>query len=189
MSQPASRCPVTGDAVLVAALASGDLSSLGRLFDLHATSVRRFVLRLGVRPSDADDLVQEVFLDALKAASAFDSSHAVRPWLLGLATMIVRRHRRSISRMAARIASWAWESKTQPQTPEEALESSHRAARMQRALTRLSQRKREVFLLVAVEGLSGDEAAAALGIPVGTVWTRLHHARRELMQRMEDKRP
>jgi RNA polymerase sigma-70 factor (ECF subfamily) len=65
-------------------------------------------------------------------------------------------------------------------TPERRLVLSVEGARAQRALSRLSAKKREVFVLVALEGMSGAEVANALHIPVATVWTRLHHARLEL---------
>ncbi len=55
-----------------------------------------------------------------------------------------------------------------------------RAEKMSRALAALSPKKREVIVLVTIEGLSGEEVASLLAIPVATVWTRLHHARREL---------
>ncbi len=51
---------------------------------------------------------------------------------------------------------------------------------MQRALERMSPKKREVIVLAVIEGLPGEEVARVLGVPVATVWTRLHHARREL---------
>jgi RNA polymerase sigma-70 factor (ECF subfamily) len=57
---------------------------------------------------------------------------------------------------------------------------------MRRALFELSPKKREVFVLVALEGLSGEEVATTLGIPVNTVWTRLHHARSELRHALEE---
>jgi RNA polymerase sigma factor (sigma-70 family) len=92
----------------------------------------------------------------------------------------VRRHRRSLARLARRVAAWARERETTAPSPEDAYAERAETARAIRALERLSDKKRETFVLVALEGLSGDEAARALGIPVATVWTRLHHARREL---------
>jgi RNA polymerase sigma-70 factor (ECF subfamily) len=51
---------------------------------------------------------------------------------------------------------------------------------MQAALARLSAKRREAFVLVTLEGTTGEDAAAALGISINTLWTRLHHARRDL---------
>jgi RNA polymerase sigma-70 factor, ECF subfamily len=142
--------------------------------------VRRVVARLGVSPGDVDDVVQATFLDVLGAAARYDGRANAKPWLIGLAVMQVRRRRRSLSQMAARIAAWAREPSAQPATPEESATTSQLAERARRALDALSPKKREVVVLVNIEGLSGEDAAALLGIPVATVWTRLHHARREL---------
>jgi RNA polymerase sigma factor (sigma-70 family) len=189
----ASRAPVTAprgteravNATLIAAIHGGDLSGLGILFDRYGNDVRRLLLRLGIPAGDADDLVQQTFLDVLGASARFQADAPVKPWLLGLAAMHARRHRRSVSRMIARVQAWtrdAAHSDDHPMTltPERKLVLSVEAARAQRALLRLSAKKREVFVLVALEGMSGAEAAHALRIPVATVWTRLHHARLEL---------
>ena len=182
MTQPAAlHHAQPHDGALLASIAAGDLSSLGVLFDRHAVDVRRFLGRLGVAEGDVDDLVQATFLTVLDAAATFRGSGSARAWLFGLAANLVRRHRRSLSRMAARIAAWAREprpDKVPP--PSDSVEASDGAARAIRALARLTPRKREVFILVVMEGLSAEAAASALGIPIGTVWTRLHHARREL---------
>jgi RNA polymerase sigma-70 factor (ECF subfamily) len=170
------------DAQLLARLKGGEVGALGQLFDRHADAVRRVVARLGVRPADVDDLVQTTFLDVLDAAASYDGRASARPWLVGMAVMRVRRHRRSLSRLAARLAAWSREPEPETPTPEASVEGRERARRAEAALAALSQKKREVFVLVALEGLPGDEVARTLGIPVATVWTRLHHARLELRE-------
>jgi RNA polymerase sigma-70 factor (ECF subfamily) len=91
------------NATLIAAIHGGDLSGLGVLFDRYGGDVRRLLLRLGVPPGDADDLVQQTFLDVLGASARFQADAPVKPWLLGLAAMHARRHRRSVCRMIARV--------------------------------------------------------------------------------------
>jgi len=178
------------DADLVMAIAGGDLTGLGVLFDRYADDVRRLFQRLGVARGEADDLVQQTFLDVVRAASRFDpalSTPGVRPWLYGLAMMVARRHRRVVARMIARVERWARDFRApSPPTPEAEVLVSLDADRARRALDGLSAKKREAFVLVTLEGMSGDEAAAALDIPVATVWTRLHHARRELRAALEE---
>lgn len=175
--------PETGpsDQELVARIVKGETSALGLLFDRYDGDVRRVVARLGVAPADVDDVVQATFLDVLRAAAAYDGRADARPWLIGLAVVQVRRHRRSLARIAARITAWAREPSPRSTTPEEETATSEAAMRARRALDALSTKKREVLVLVSIEGLSGEEAAKLLGIPVATVWTRLHHARREIM--------
>lgn len=176
-----ARRPETPDAELIARIANGDLSGLGILFDRYGGDVRRLLLRLGIASSDADDLVQLTFLDAARAAPRFDARAAVKPWLLGVAAMVARRHRRSFGRMLDRLRTWALEPAPLPEAAaSKQYELKEEARRAERALAQLSAKKRETFVLVAVEGMNGEEVAQALGIPIATVWTRLHHARREL---------
>jgi RNA polymerase sigma-70 factor, ECF subfamily len=182
----------SSDADLVAAVARGDLDALGGLFERYEPHVRRHLGRLGVPPSDADDVVQVTFLEAARAAPQFDADRApvelsARSWLLGIATMITRRRSRSVARCLSLLARWAsLSTSAEPETPAEALEADEAARRFRRAFEGLSAKKREVFALVALEGLSGEEAAKALGVPLNTVWTRLHHARLELRAALEE---
>lgn len=179
----------TDDASLLARIAAGESKPLGVLFDRYAESMRRVILRLGVRPGEVDDLVQITFLDVLRVAASYDGRPCAKPWLLALATMRVRRHRRSFARLADRLARFGREPEVAPETPEHAAGTSREAARAARAVEQLSDKKREVFLLVALEGLTCEEVAEHLQIPVGTVWTRLHHARAELRQSLEKETP
>lgn len=169
------------DPELLQAVRDGDLSALGLLYDRHGEDVRRLLYRVGVPSGDLDDLVQETFLDVIPASARFRPGAAVRPWLLGIATMIARRHRRTVGRLITRLTRWAAHPQEQADsTPEDDLGLHEDAARARQALLSLSPRKRETFVLVVLEGLSCAEAAAALGVPTATVWTRLHHARAEL---------
>jgi RNA polymerase sigma-70 factor, ECF subfamily len=178
------------DGELLENIASGDLSSLGLLFDRYALDVRRFISRLGVMAGDVDDLAQATFLIVMDAASSFRGGGAARAWLFGLAANVVRRHRRSMARMAAHLAAWAREPREErPPPPSESLDAHERSVRAAHALARLSPKKREVFVMVTMEGLTAETAADALGIPVGTVWTRLHHARRELRAQLVEESP
>ena len=181
MSAPRLAAVAEGDAELLAAVARGELEALGRLFDRHEPDLRRYLGRLGVSAADADDLVQTTFLEVMRAAPRFDPALPARAWLMGIATMMVRRHRRTLARAMARLTSWAIQPREDsPPTPAQAFESDEAARQLQRAFDALSQKKREVFVMVTLEGMSGDQVARALDIPVNTVWTRLHHARREL---------
>ncbi len=175
------------DPELLASVAAGDARALGALFDRHAEAVRRLVLRLGVRPGEADDVVQTTFLDVLRTAPAYDGRPDARPWLMAMAAMRVRRHRRSFARLTDRIARFGREPRDEVRTPEREAGDRELSARALAALDALSGKKREVFVLVALEGLTCEEVADRLEIPVGTVWTRLHHARAELRAALEEK--
>lgn len=165
----------------------GDGAALGALFDLHGAEVRRFIRNSGVLSSDVDDLVQQTFLDVPHASRRFDDRFSGRRWLLGVAAVIVARYRRSWGRRAARQAAWARDPALQP-APDDTwteLESRQGARQALGALKRLTSKKREVFEMLVLEDISGEEAARTLGVPVATVWTRLHYARRELRRLLE----
>jgi RNA polymerase sigma-70 factor (ECF subfamily) len=72
-------------------------------------------------------------------------------------------------------------------TPAELFELAETERRFARAFAGLSAKRREAFVLVTLEGLSGEEAAQALGVPVNTIWTRLHHARLELRAAIDEE--
>lgn len=177
------------DAELVERVAAGELDALGLLFDRHEGGVRRFFLRMGISASDVDDLMQATFLELLRAAPRFRADMSVKSWLFGLSSIMARRHRRSLARAATRLLGWASGARFEsPPTPVDELAREQDLRRFQAAFEQLAPKKREVFTLVVLEGLSGEEAAGALGVPVNTVWTRLHHARRELRSALEETR-
>ena len=185
--QPQRMPGSASDAQLLSAVADADLAALGQLFERHEPGLRRYLGRLGCSGSDADDLVQATFLELMHAAKRFDATLAAAPFLFGVATMMHRRHRRSLMRSAHRLAEWTrliW--RDPPPTPSDEAEGSAAERRLAAALERLAPKKREVFVLVTLEGLSGEAAAAALGVPVKTIWTRLHYARAELRKALEE---
>jgi RNA polymerase sigma factor (sigma-70 family) len=172
------------DPELLAAIAGGDLGGLATLFDRYEADAERLIARLGVNAADIDDLMQLTFLDVVRAAASFDGRSSARSWVLGLTVIVVRRHRRSLGRLARSLVAWAREPGREVPTTEERFEMCEGAERARQALGQLSVQKREVFVMVVLENSSGEETARALGIPVATVWTRLHYARRELRQRL-----
>ena len=178
------------DRQLIAAIAGADLEALGALFERHEPALRRYLGRLGCSASDADDLVQGTFLEVMRAAARFDPQQAALPWLFGIATMMWRRQRRSFARSALRVAEWTRLARRDPPpTPAALAEAGVAERRLAAALELLAAKKREVFVLITLEGMSGEAAAAALGVPLNTIWTRLHHARLELRRALEEPQP
>jgi RNA polymerase sigma-70 factor (ECF subfamily) len=181
---------VSSDAELIQRLGDGDLSPLGILYDRHHESVRQFIARATAGASDTDDLTHNTFLTLRSIASRFDGRSSARPLLFGIAAQLMRRRRRNLTRWAQALGSFTWTSDDDRQlTPESAAAGSQELRRFDLALSRLSEDKRLVFLLVEREGRSGEEVATALGIPVSTVWTRLHYARAELRAACAGKSP
>jgi RNA polymerase sigma factor (sigma-70 family) len=188
MKPAASTMTTPADAAVLSKIAEGELDALGILFDRYEHVVKRFIGHLGVPTHDVDDLVQLTFLDLPGAASRFDDRWPFKGWLLGLAAVVVRRYRRSARRRAVRLAAWA----SQPWRhispgPDQDFEQQEAAKLALLALQRLSHKKREVFVMLVFEGLSGADAARALDVPVATVWTRMHHARRDLRHFLEEQ--
>lgn len=164
--------------------ASGsDLSTLKRVYEEHGPWIRSALARLGGPGMDEDDLLQEVFLVALKRPDVFVDNPEPRAWLYGVAVNVAQAARRR-----ARLRRWfgleAAESVSDGITPERSIEQGDAKKRVYAALDRLSEKKRAVFILFELEGLSGEEIARAVGCPLKTVWTRLFHARREFEQHL-----
>lgn len=164
------------DPELLERIAAGQLGALGDLFDRYQTPVRTFITRVTRDAHDVDDLVQATFLAAAKSAGRYDGRASCRPWLIGIAAQLLRRRRQSFARLLSALATLK-HTLHPPADPRPVLLARND---LERALARLSEAKRTALLLAEVEGLTAPEIAAALAIPVGTVWTRLHAARREL---------
>jgi RNA polymerase sigma-70 factor (ECF subfamily) len=177
------------DAELIASIAHDrDAQSMSALFERHQAEVRRFLAYIGVPASDVPDLVQLTFIEVMSGASkSFDGRPSARSWLFGIATRVARRHRYSLAIIAKRAASWALEPAKVEPSPADAYDAREAGARAARALALLSVKKREVFVMVVLEDMACEDVARTLGIPVATVWTRLHHARRELREHLADE--
>lgn len=182
-SQPKARdTPPAPDPDILCRLASGERSALGELYDRHHEPVRRFVARASSDAADVDDLVHATFLEAAKNAYRYDGRASCRPWLMGIAARLLRHKRQVFGRFLAVLSSVS-QARASAVDPRPALQAR---IDVERALDRLSEAKRITFLMAEVEGLSCAEIATALGIPIGTVWTRLHAANRELRRALEE---
>ncbi len=165
------------DALAMLRLARGEVDALGELYDRHQAAVRRFATRMTQSKDDGDDLVHATFLAAMRTAGSFDAGRSCRAWLLGITARLVQRQRSTGARWARLLSRFRMPEPAWARDPESTVGAREG---LERGLASLSAAKRSVLLMAEVEGLSGDEIAEALAIPVGTVWTRLHHARREL---------
>jgi RNA polymerase sigma-70 factor (ECF subfamily) len=152
------------------------------LFRRHAPCIQRYVVRrLG--PDDADDVVAETFLLAFGQRAGYDPARGdARPWLYGIATNLIGRHRRAEIRQYRAFARTGADPVTEPFTEQVDARVSADAAgrRLADALAGLPVAHRDTLLLVAWGDLSYEEAATALGVPVGTVRSRLSRARSRL---------
>lgn len=169
------------DADIMRRLADAESSALGELYDRYHETLRRFIARATSDAPDVDDLIHATFLAAAKSAARYDGRASCRPWLIGIAVQYLRRRRQTFGRFLKVLSSFCGAGASFDPRP--ALQAR---GEIERALRVLSEPKRLAFLMAEVEGLSCPEIAAALGIPIGTVWTRLHAARRELRQALQE---
>jgi RNA polymerase sigma-70 factor (ECF subfamily) len=168
------------DAAALEALSRGQISALGVLYDRYQASVSSFVRRATNDASDVEDVVHVTFMTAARAAGNFDGRQSCRPWLVGIAARLLHRRKRGLSRWARALRELTVREGERHTDPHRELSARDEVKRLSSALQKLSEPKRIVLLLAETEGLSSEDIATALQIPVGTVWTRLHHARRDL---------
>src|SRR5262245_17695246 len=165
------------DEALLAACGVGDTAALGALFDRHHAAIYRLVSRLlSAEPGAIDDLVQTTFLEAWRAARGYRGVGSVKSWLYGIAANAVRHHVRSAVRRRGVIA--ALPEPLPSRGPDDAAVRAQLVARLGAALDELPHDLRAAFVLCDLEEVPGVEAARALGVRAGTLWRRLHEARR-----------
>ncbi|MFJ9825077.1 RNA polymerase sigma factor [Streptomyces sp. NPDC101160] len=162
---------------------AGDPAALGEAYDEHAQVLYRYALRVCGDPASAEDVVSATFLEAWRCRDRLHpDGGSLRPWLLGIATNVLRGTAREARRRDAALARIA-DRGVLPDFSDEVVTrladaEQLRAARA--ALKRLRRRDREVFALVVWAGLDYAAAGEALGIPVGTIRSRLSRARDRL---------
>jgi RNA polymerase sigma factor (sigma-70 family) len=161
------------------------------LFRRHAPYIQRYVVRrLG--QDAADDIVAETFLLAFRQRDSYDQTRTnARPWLYGIATNLISRHHRAEIRLYRALARTGADPVMEPFTDQvdDRVSASTASRRLAAGLARLSEELRDTLLLVAWGDLSYEEAATALGVPVGTVRSRMSRARSKLRQTLGDTNP
>ena len=161
------------------------------LFRRHAPHIQRYVVRrLG--QDAADDIVAETFLLAFRQRDSYDPARSdARPWLYGIATNLIGRHRRAEIRLYRALARTGADPVTEPFTDrvDDRVSADRAGRQLAAALARLSAELRDTILPAAWSDLSYEEIAAALGVPAGTVRSRLSRARSRLRQSLGDVDP
>jgi RNA polymerase sigma-70 factor (ECF subfamily) len=156
------------------------------LYRAHAPFVAGFLARLGAPRPDMDDLLQEVFLVAHRRGGYVEGPAKPTTWLAEIALRVWANARRARGRRREDAATDRLEvTESAAPSPEEALDRAAKVARVQRCLDAMDDEHRAVFVLFELYGESGEEIAKALSIPIGTVHSRLHHARKKFQARWE----
>jgi RNA polymerase sigma-70 factor (ECF subfamily) len=154
------------------------------LFETEGAFIGRTIERLVGAGPHVDDLLQETFIVAFRKQAAFRPERgAPRAWLYGIAANLSRRWLRSQRRFGLFRRRLEERDESSGPRPDEEIERSEERKMVHEILQSLSLEHREIFVLYELEGLAGPDIAAMVGVPIGTVWSRLHHARREFTER------
>jgi RNA polymerase sigma-70 factor (ECF subfamily) len=169
----------SSDVRLLARIDRGDPSALGDLYDAHARLLAFRLRREGASVEEAEDVLQEVFLDVWRTSKAYRGDAEVAAWLWGIA------HRKYLMLVRGEVRLRRREEKAQSKS-RRVDEEDDRVTSMDadHALSRLNPDLRQAFEAVAVEGLSTAEAADRLGVAEGTVKSRVHRARKALRKEL-----
>jgi RNA polymerase sigma-70 factor (ECF subfamily) len=167
------------DEALLVACGIGDPAALGALFDRHHEAVYRLVSRLlHTEPAEIDDIVQSTFLAAWRAARRYTGRGSVKSFLFGIAANAVRHHVRGARRRRAVLHDW--QPPARITAPDDAALRAQQVNRLAAALEQLPHELRVAYVMCDLEDVPGVEAARALDVRPGTLWRRLHEARRAL---------
>jgi len=157
----------------------------GELFKEHADVVARVLLRYGTPKEEVQDLVQEVFLVAHRRGGFEPGAAKPSTWLSAIAVRVASDRRRQRARKSDRVrpdSEQVDRSASLWQSPRQAAETTERLKRVRRALRQLTPPKRTVFVMFELKGQTCQEIADALHVPVGTIYSRLHDARRQFLR-------
>ncbi len=193
MNPTAGRTSTAGpdDAALIAASQQGDPAAFGEIVRRYQRAVHRLAWSLTRNASDADDLAQETFVRAWGAIGRFDTGQPLYPWLARIVTnqafSLFRTRRRrpetSIQPLVEAGQQWGVDD-----DPAEHAARGERDARLRACFDQLAPEHQAVLALRAVQDLSYDQIAHVLGVPIGTVMSRLSRGRVELKRRLAEYR-
>ena len=172
--------PAAEDRVLVERCRNGDIVAWRTLYDRYAQPVFRFVSALGVPPDEREDAAQDVFVAVYRGLRQFRGEAQLSTWIYRIAA----RHASHLGRrrrMRSFLSILPWH-ETEPQPQPDPAEKASELRLLDRLLDKLSPKKRMVLVLFEIEGLGVNEIANVMGCPANTVWSRLRHARAELVK-------
>lgn len=175
--------PVVADDLLIERCLKGDRHSFRLLYHRHQSRVRQILYQLG-DPTALDDLVQEVFLRAWKGLPKFLQSSQFSTWLYRIAWNVASDRRQTLAKERSRLQTIAQSIATQHDDPD--LMQLHYQDLVRKGLSCLSEEHRSILVLHDLEELPQKEVAEILEIPVGTVKSRLFHARSGMRKFLEE---
>jgi RNA polymerase sigma factor (sigma-70 family) len=178
---------VPDDRELMNALARGDRTALRPLYERHAAAMLRLLRRLCPSTSVAEEIMQESWLAVWQSAASFRGDSSVRGWLLGVARRQAHNRLRRKEAETVDLEHASEVADQRPGTEAQVLANASRE-RVVAAVRALPDIHREVIVLALVEELPQREVATVLGVPVGTVKSRMSHARAALVRALAEER-
>jgi RNA polymerase sigma-70 factor, ECF subfamily len=176
---PAQTQASHADAELVRACRDGDTAAWRGLYDRYAPLVHRFAASLGVPIEEREDAAQDIFIAVYRSLRHFRGEAQLSTWIYRIAARhAIRMGRRRRTRELMRLTML----KEKPPITIDPSERSTHVATLDRMLAKLPPKKRTVLVLFEIEGLSAKEISDVVGCPENTVWSRLHHARAEMVK-------
>jgi RNA polymerase sigma-70 factor (ECF subfamily) len=181
------------DHSLIAECLAGDAAAFGELVRRHQDRLFNTVIRLVGNADDAQDVVQEAFLNAYQSLDGFKGDSLFFTWLYRIAVntaiSLRRKQRVSVSIDSSRNGEFPIDplDPSEQSRPGHALERAEQERRIQQALSRLSPEHRAVLVMKDMEGQKYETMAEILQVPIGTIRSRLHRARLELRQLLEQE--
>jgi len=171
----------SSDDMLIVRIGGGDRLAMQTLFARHRTAVYRWLVRLVGNEATAEDLLSDVFLDVWRQADRFQARSSVSTWLMAIARFKALSARRV--RKDAELDETIEATVADPSdNPEIMLQKKNRDALVREALNSLTPDHKEIIDLVYYHEKSVDECAQILGVPSGTVKTRMFYARKKMAE-------
>jgi RNA polymerase sigma-70 factor (ECF subfamily) len=173
---------------LIARCREGDGRAFREIFRRYRVDVTRLLHRMVGRSAELEDLLQEVFVQVHRSIKSFRAESRLSTWIYRVAVNVALMHRR-----AAKSRPFIVPTRDEPlllddaPPPDEELSRRRRVEALYRLLDRVSEKKRAVYVLHELEGMSPNEISKVVGAPVLTVRTRLFYARREVLAMLREE--
>ncbi|OZI20012.1 RNA polymerase subunit sigma [Bordetella genomosp. 9] len=180
---------VTSASIAIATSHSAYEAVFRELVQNHATRLHRFIIKHIGNCPDAEDLTQQAFLEAAKSYHSFRGESQLSTWLYGIALNLVRNY---LSRAPECRYFFVGEDAlsdhaSQDLTPDDAAEQNQTLRLLEESIAELPENMRSILLMMGLNDLTYEEAAARLTVPVGTIRSRLSRARAALRSKLETK--
>jgi RNA polymerase sigma-70 factor, ECF subfamily len=184
MTDPGRSGDDPRDAELIAQWKAGDQRAATELVQRHASALARFASSSGARSDEIDEVVQDTFVRAFGSLDGFRGDSSFRTWLFTIERRLMMDRRRSERRRPAGVGVTEEDAATEFDALDE-LVADEAAARVRRAMDRLTPTQREVFVLRVTEGMSYKEIATAVSTTEGAARVHYHNAMRTIKELLD----